>query len=69
MTSQEGSTLLKSCVRRSFSFTCGNLQTFATHFWVASHGLRNTGLDNGYANIWLDCNQNVLLREPIDYFK
>ena len=31
MTSQEGSSLLKSCVRRSFSFTCGNLQAFATH--------------------------------------
>ena len=31
MTSQEGSSLLKSCARRSFSFTCGNLQAFATH--------------------------------------
>ena len=31
MTSQEGSSLLKSCARRSFSFTCGNLQGFATH--------------------------------------
>ena len=31
MTSQEGSLLLKSCARRSFSFTCGNLQGFATH--------------------------------------
>ena len=35
MTSQEGSSLLKSCARRSFSFTCGNLQAFATH----PHGL------------------------------
>ena len=31
MTSQEGFSLLKSCARRSFSFTCGNLQAFATH--------------------------------------
>ena len=31
MTSQEGSSVLKSCARRSFSFTCGNLQGFATH--------------------------------------
>ena len=38
MTSQEGFSLLKSCARRSFSFTCGNLQGFATH------GLRNTAL-------------------------
>ena len=38
MTPQEGSSLLKSCACRSFSFMCGNLQAFATH------GLRNTGL-------------------------
>ena len=31
MTSQEGSSLLKSCARSSFSFTCDNLQAFATH--------------------------------------
>ena len=31
MISQEGSSLLKSCARRSFSFTSGNLQAFATH--------------------------------------
>ena len=38
MTSQEGGSLLKSCAGKSFSFTCGNLQAFATH------GLRNTNL-------------------------
>ena len=31
MTSQEAYSLLKSCARRSFSFTCCNLQAFATH--------------------------------------
>ena len=31
MTPQQGSSLLKSCERRSFSFTRGNLQAFATH--------------------------------------
>ena len=31
MISQGGSSLLKSCARRSFSFMCGNLQAFATH--------------------------------------
>ena len=31
MTPQEGSLLLKSCARRSFSFTHGNLQALATH--------------------------------------
>ena len=31
MTSREGSALLKSCARKSFSFTCLNLQAFATH--------------------------------------
>ena len=31
MTPQQGFSLLKSCVRRSFSFTRGNLQAFATH--------------------------------------
>ena len=35
MMSQKGSSLLKSCACRSFSFTCGNLQAFATH----SHSL------------------------------
>ena len=39
MTSQEGSSLLISCARRSSSFTCGNLQGFATH------GLRNTAIE------------------------
>ena len=38
MTLQKGSLLLKSCARRSFSFTGGNLQALATH------GLRNTAV-------------------------
>ena len=45
MTPQQGSSLLKSCARRYFSFTRGNLQALATHFWVATHGLRNIALD------------------------
>ena len=31
MTPQEGSSLLKSCAHRPFSFTRGNLQAFTTH--------------------------------------
>ena len=34
MTSQEGSSLLKSCARRSFFFARGNLQGFATYGWT-----------------------------------
>ena len=45
MTPQEGSSLLESCARRSFSFTRGNLQAFATQ------GLRSTGLDSGPVSI------------------
>ena len=37
MISQEGSSLLKSCARRSFSFTCGISQVFA------SGGYSNSG--------------------------
>ena len=43
-TTQEGSSLLKSTAHRSFLFTRDNLQAFATHFWVAIHGLRNTAI-------------------------
>ena len=51
MTPQEGSSLLKSCARRSFSFTRGNLQAFATHphslgdpLLGRDYGFRNTDL-------------------------
>ena len=58
MTSQEGSSLLKSCARKSFSFTCGNLQGFATHPhslgdpllgrdpWFEKHWFRNSDLNS-----------------------
>ena len=42
---QEGSSLLKSSAHRYFSFTRDNLQAFATLFWVATHGLRNTVIE------------------------
>ena len=51
MTSQEGSSLLKSCARRSFSFTWGNLQGFATHPhslgdpWFEKHWIKLKGFD------------------------
>ena len=51
MTPQEGSSLLKSCARRSF-FTRDDLEAFATiRIALATHGLRNTGLDNQTKNI------------------
>ena len=40
MISQEGSSLLNSCARRSFSFTCGNSQAFASGGYSNSGGPR-----------------------------
>ena len=69
MSSQESSSLLKSCARRSFSFTCGNLQGFATHPhslgdpllgrdpWFEKHwpsGLKNKRLpDLSLQHLWI----------------
>ena len=49
MTPQEGSSLLKSCPRRSFSFTRGNSRPI--RIALATHGLRNTALDRQKINL------------------
>ena len=51
MTCQAGSSLHKSCARRSFSLTCGNSQAFATQ----PHSLGDPilGRDPWLEKLWL----------------